>query len=166
MNTLLRDRITRPAALLILLTAAALAGAAPATEGVLPASTPAAVGLSPVRLASLDSYVAAEIAARRKAGVVVLLARHGKVAYLKAYGEADIDTHRRMPTDAMFRVHSMTKPITSVALLTLYEQGKFQLADPLEKYLPAFKGVKVYKGAGPGGDLGRDVAVEAREADR
>ena len=75
-----------------------------------------------------------------------------KLAYLKAYGEADVAGHRPMPTDALFRIHSMTKPITSVALLTLYEQGKFQLSDPLAKYLPAFKDVRVYKGTGPNGE--------------
>jgi CubicO group peptidase (beta-lactamase class C family) len=166
MNTLLRiGRITCPAALLVLLTATALASAAPASEAVLPASAPAAAGLSPARLAKLDDYVATEVAARRKAGVVVLVARHGKVAYLKAYGEADVAAHRPMRTDAMFRLQSMTKPITSVALLTLFEQGKFQLSDPLAKYLPAFKDMKVLKGTGANGapeyeDATRPITIE------
>ena len=142
-----------PAAILTLLAATAGRAAEPPRAPVLPATTPAAAGLSVERLARLDRYLEGEIAAGRKAGAVVLIARGGKVAYLKAYGEADVDAHRPMATDALFRIHSMTKPITSVALLTLYEQGKFQLSDPLEKYLPAFKGVKVYKGTGPNGEM-------------
>jgi CubicO group peptidase (beta-lactamase class C family) len=152
MNTTLRRRSTAaPALLLALLGATATAG--PTADAPLPSTTPAAAGLSVERLARLDRYVEGEIAAGRKAGAVVLIARRGKVAYVKAYGEADVQSHRPMPTDALFRIHSMTKPITSVALLTLYEQGKFQLSDPLEKYLPAFKGVKVYKGTGPSGEM-------------
>ncbi len=152
MNSSCCARRTATSTLWLLLCGAAVA-AGPAPAAVLPPSTPAAAGLSAERLARLDHYIDAEIAARRKAGAVVLIARHGKLAYLKAYGEADTASHRPMPTDALFRIHSMTKPITSVALLTLYEQGRFQLSDPLEKYLPAFKGVKVYKGPAPNGEM-------------
>ena len=141
------------AALAVLLLQVAPAVGAPPDATVLPATTPAAVGLSAERLARLDRYLDGEIAAGRKAGAVVLIARHGKVAYLKAYGDADAASHRPMPVDALFRIHSMTKPITSVALLTLYEQGRFQLSDPLEKYLPAFTGVKVYKGTAADGTI-------------
>jgi CubicO group peptidase (beta-lactamase class C family) len=88
-----------------------------------------------------------EIAAGRKSGVVVLIARHGRIAWEKAYGVADVTSRTPLRTDAMFRLFSMTKPITSVALLTLYEQGKFQLTDPLERFIPAFSGVGVYAGA-------------------
>ena len=152
MNTATRHRPLVATVAVLAFVAAATAAAAPEPAGPLAPTTPAAVGLSAERLARLDSYFAGEIAAGHKAGAVVLVARRGQVAYLKAYGEADVASHRPMPADALFRVHSMTKPITSVALLTLYEQGKFQLSDPLEKYLPAFKGAKVYKGTGPGGE--------------
>lgn len=153
MNTATRRSPLVAPTLLLAFVAATVAAAGPVLDPLLAPATPAAAGLSAERLARLDSYLAGEIAAKRKAGAVVLVARRGKVAYLKAYGEADVASHRPMSTDALFRIHSMTKPITSVALLTLYEQGKFQLSDPLEKYLPAFKGVKVYKGTGPNGEM-------------
>jgi len=88
----------------------------------------------------------AEIAAGRKAGIVMLIARKGQVVHLKAYGMADVAAKRKMQTDSMVRLYSMTKPVTSVALLTLYEQGKFQLTDPLDKYIPAFANLKVMSG--------------------
>ncbi|MBS0393963.1 MAG: beta-lactamase family protein [Proteobacteria bacterium] len=141
----LRHRAGRPAVLLAALAAGTAWAATPAAEPVLASAAPAAVGLSAERLARLDRYVTGEVAAGRKAGAVVLIARRGHLAYLKAYGEADVAAHRPMRTDALFRLQSMTKPVTSVALLTLYEQGLFQLTDPLSKYLPEFAGVKVVK---------------------
>lgn len=94
-----------------------------------------------------------EVAAKRKAGVVVLIARHGRIAWEKAYGVADISSGKPLRTDAMFRLFSMTKPITSVALLTLYEQGRFQLTDLLERSIPAFKSVGVYSGTDAEGHI-------------
>ena len=79
-------------------------------------------------------------------GIVILIARKGKVVHHKAFGLADIESRTKLTTDHLFRLWSMTKPITSVALLTLYEQGKFQLTDPLELYIPAFKDMKVFEG--------------------
>jgi CubicO group peptidase (beta-lactamase class C family) len=154
-----------PGALLTLLLLNAPAAAARAPETSLAAAPPAALGLSAERLARIDAYLNAEIAAQRKAGAVVLIARRGKIAYFKAYGEADSESHRPMRTDNLFRLQSMTKPVTSVALLTLYEQGKFQLTDPLEKYIPAFKNVKVLKSVGPNGepvleDPKRPISIE------
>jgi CubicO group peptidase (beta-lactamase class C family) len=133
-------RTTRSAAILALL----LGGVAGAAE--LPTARPADVGLSAERLARLDSAMQAEVDAGRKAGIVVLIARRGRVAHLKAFGMADREANMPMRDDSLFRLYSMTKPITSVALLMLYEEGKFQLTDPLEKYIPAFKGVQVLAG--------------------
>ena len=127
-------------------------GCAAAPQG-LPSVTPETVGLSSSRLERVATYIEGEIAAGRKVGAVVLVARHGKVAYFKAFGEADRANHRPMPTDAYFRLQSMTKPVTSVALLTLLEQGKFLLDDPLSKYLPEFKEMQVYRGSGPHGEI-------------
>src|SRR5688572_5311941 len=112
----------------------------------LPTARPADVGLSAERLARLDAAMQAEVDAGRKAGIVALIARRGRVAHLKAFGMADREANVPMRDDSLFRLYSMTKPITSVALLMLYEEGKFQLSDPLEKYLPAFKGVQVLVG--------------------
>lgn len=133
-------RTARSAALLALL----LAGSAGAAQ--LPTTRPADVGLSAERLARLDAAMQAEVDAGRKAGVVVLIARRGRVAHLKGFGMADREANVPMRDDSLFRLYSMTKPITSVALLMLYEEGKFQLSDPLEKYIPAFKGVQVLAG--------------------
>lgn len=108
-------------------------------------------GFSRERLERLDAWIEGQIARKRTAGAVVLIARHGKVAWERAYGLADIASGRQMRTDAMFRLYSMTKPITSVALLTLYERGRFQLTDPLEEYLPEFRDVKVHAGTDASG---------------
>ncbi len=95
----------------------------------------------------------AEVDAKQKPGITVLITRHGKIAHLKSFGYADIAAKRKMDKDTLVRLYSMTKPITAVALLTLYEQGKFQLTDPLEKYIPAFKNLKVYAGTNPDGSM-------------
>jgi CubicO group peptidase (beta-lactamase class C family) len=129
---------------LTLIAALTFMGAALGAE--LPAAKPAEVGLSADRLARLEAGMQAEIDAGRKVGIVTLVARHGKVVELKAYGMAERETNTPMKSDSLFRLYSMTKPITSVALLMLYEEGKFQLSDPLEKYIPAFKDVKVFAG--------------------
>jgi CubicO group peptidase (beta-lactamase class C family) len=108
------------------------------------AIVPETVGFSAERLARIDKAMQEDIDQRKTSGIVVLVARHGTIAYHKAFGMADIESGKKMQTDSLFRLYSMTKPVTSAALLTLYEEGKFQLSDPLEKYIPAFKDVKVY----------------------
>jgi len=117
----------------------------------LPTATPESVGMSATRLARLDAALQAEIAAGKLPGMVVAVARRGQVVYQKAFGVANLQTHEPMRADALFRLYSMTKPIASVGLLTLYEQGKFRLTDPLDKYLPQFANVKVYKGTDANG---------------
>jgi CubicO group peptidase (beta-lactamase class C family) len=137
---------------LVLCALAPSGGPLAAPAGAFPrAATPESVGLSRERLGRLDRWMEEEIAQKRKAGAVVLIARHGRIAWERAYGLADIASGRPMRTDAIFRLFSMTKPITSVALLTLYERGDFQLTDPLERLVPAFKDVGVYAGADAGG---------------
>jgi CubicO group peptidase (beta-lactamase class C family) len=121
------------------------------TAADLPTGTPESVGMSSARLARVDAAINADIAAGKVPGVVVAVARRGKVVYQKAFGVANRETREPMRADALFRLYSMTKPVASVALLTLYEQGKFRLTDPLDRYLPQFADVKVYKGADAGG---------------
>jgi CubicO group peptidase (beta-lactamase class C family) len=82
------------------------------------------------------------------AGVVVLVARHGKVAYLESFGKMNVEAGKPMEQEAIFRIYSMTKPITTVAALMLFEEGKFKLDDAVSKYLPEFKGLRVYAGNG------------------
>lgn len=119
----------------------------------LPSAKPEDVGLSSERLARMTKAIHAYVDAGRTPGVVTLIARHGKVVHVDAYGKADLATGRPTRADDIFRMYSMTKPITSVALLMLYEEGKFQLTDPLARYFPAFADVKVYAGTRPQGGM-------------
>jgi CubicO group peptidase (beta-lactamase class C family) len=109
----------------------------------LPATKPETVGLSSDRLERIATAVQHNIDDRRIAGAVTLVVRHGKVAWFKAQGMADREASKSMPADAIFRICSMTKPITSVAVMMLYEEGKFLLDDPVSKYLPEFKNARV-----------------------
>jgi CubicO group peptidase (beta-lactamase class C family) len=109
----------------------------------IPAAKPETVGLSSDRLERIATAVQHNIDDKRIAGAVTLVIRHGKVAWFKAQGMADREASKSMPADAMFRICSMTKPITSVAVMMLYEEGKFLLDDPVSKYLPEFKSSKV-----------------------
>jgi CubicO group peptidase (beta-lactamase class C family) len=127
-----------------LLLGAALAALVPGTSAAQGAAEEA--GISAARLAVLDAGIQEEIDKGNVAGVVVAVARHGTVVHNKAYGFANIEANTPMRTDNLFRLYSMTKAVASVALLTLYEQGRFQLDDPLEMYIPQFKDLKVYAG--------------------
>jgi CubicO group peptidase (beta-lactamase class C family) len=110
-------------------------------------------GLSATRLAVLDRWIETEIEQGRAAGMVVAVARHGKVVHNRAYGYADRANGEAMTTDHLFRLYSMTKPVASVALLTLYEQGHFQLTDPLDQYIPQFSDLEVFVGYDDDGNL-------------
>jgi CubicO group peptidase (beta-lactamase class C family) len=109
----------------------------------LPTAKPESVGFSSERLERIATTVQRDIDNKRISGAVTLVVRHGKVAWFKAQGMQDREATKAMPTDAMFRICSMTKPITSVAAMMLYEEGKFLLDDPVSKYLPEFKDMKV-----------------------
>lgn len=112
----------------------------------LPTVHPEEVGLSSQRLARLDRVMQRHADENELAGVVMLIARHGKIAHFSAIGKMDLESGEEMRRDSIFRLYSMTKPITSVALLMLYEEGYFQLTDPIENYLPALKDAKVFNG--------------------
>jgi len=109
----------------------------------LPTAKPEAVGLSSERLERIGTAVQRSIDDKRIAGAVTLVVRHGHLAWYKAQGMMDREAGKPMRPDAMFRICSMTKPITSVAVMILYEEGKFLLDDPVSKYLPEFKNPKV-----------------------
>jgi len=109
----------------------------------LPTAKPEAVGLSSERLERIGATVQRSIDDKRIAGAVTLVVRHGHVAWYKAQGMMDREAGKAMRPDAMFRICSMTKPITSVAVMILYEEGRFLLDDPVSKYLPEFKNPKV-----------------------
>jgi CubicO group peptidase (beta-lactamase class C family) len=109
----------------------------------LPAAKPESVGLSSERLERIATAVQRDVDGKRIAGAVTLVVRHGKLAWFKAQGTLDREAAKPMPNDAMFRICSMSKAITSVAVMMLYEDGKFLLDDPISKYLPEFKNPKV-----------------------
>ena len=128
----------------MLVMALAVSGAAAALAGQeLPTAKPESVGLSSDRLERITTRVQQAIDDKRIAGAVTLVSRHGKVAYFKAQGSSDREASKAMRNDAIFRICSMSKPITSVAVMMLYEEGKFLLEDPVSKYLPEFKDPKV-----------------------
>ena len=101
------------------------------------------VGMSTTRLGRMDAVINDYIAKGRQAGVGVLVARNGRIVYYKAYGQDDIQAKMPLRRDAIFRIASQTKAITSIGLMMLFEEGKFLLDDPISKYLPAFKNPKV-----------------------
>jgi CubicO group peptidase (beta-lactamase class C family) len=108
-----------------------------------PSAKPESVGLSSERLDHIANAVQHSIDDKRIAGAVTLVMRHGQVAFFKAQGMADREAAKPMQRDSIFRICSMTKPITSVGVMILYEEGKFLLDDPISKYLPEFKNPKV-----------------------
>ena len=110
----------------------------------IPTVAPEKEGFSPERLRRLDAKTHSYVDEGKTAGVITLIARHGHIVHFDVYGKADIEAATPMKADSLFRMYSMTKPVTSAALLMLYEEGKFQLDDPLEKYLPELKNQQVY----------------------
>ena len=114
----------------------------PDMDGV-PTAEPETVGMSSRRLERLDDVMQAYIDRNETAGVVTLVARRGKVVHFSALGERDAESGAPMTHDAIFRIASMTKPIVSTALMMLYEEGRFQLRDPISKWLPAFADMEV-----------------------
>jgi hypothetical protein len=111
-------------------------------------ATPKEVGLSVEKLGKIGPLIEAAINKNQTPGVVILIARHGKVAHVESYGKIAADTRNIMPPDAIFRIYSMTKPITTVAALILHEEGKLKLDDPVSHYLPELKVLRVHAGKG------------------
>lgn len=134
-------RSWRKASLVVL---CAVAWSFPVAAQELPAAKPEAVGLSPERLQRISREVQKDIDDKRIAGAVTMVVRHGQVAWLKAQGMQDREASKPMRADSIFRICSMTKPITTAAAMILYEEGAFLLEDPVSKYLPEFKNAKVY----------------------
>jgi CubicO group peptidase (beta-lactamase class C family) len=122
-----------------LVSALLIAAALPLVAADLPRVRPEVVGLSTPRLDRIGEVMQRYVDERRLGGVVTLVARGGKVAYLKAFGTLDPRTGAPMTTDAVFRIASQTKAVTSVAVMILFEEGKLLLGDPVSKYIPEFK---------------------------
>ncbi len=104
---------------------------------------PESVGLSSERLERVSEVLKKEVENGEIAGAVGLIMRHGKVAYLESIGMLEVDAGKSMQTDTIFRIASMAKPITTVAIMMLYEEGHFLLEDPVSKFIPEFKDPKV-----------------------
>ena len=129
----------------ILLAGAAVSAAAQTSTAI--------AGMSPERLERLDEHFHRYVDDGLISGVVTYIVRRGQVVHEDAYGLADIAAQRPMSQDTYFYLYSMTKPVTSVALLILYEEGKFQLDDPLADYLPEMADLKLYVGEGDDGNM-------------
>jgi len=113
-------------------------------------ATPHRAGMAPDRLQRLGRWLQRDfVDTGRIPGCQLLVARHGEVAYRATLGQMDVERARPMREDTIFRIYSMTKPVTSVALMMLWEEGRFGLNDPVQRYLPAWRGQQVWvEGAG------------------
>jgi CubicO group peptidase (beta-lactamase class C family) len=109
----------------------------------LPTASPAALGFAPERLDRVDDAMRAEIDAGHYAAVSLMVARHGKLAKFGTYGYQSLETGAPLREDAIFRIASMTKPIIAVAMMLLYEEGKWQLDDPVTQFVPEFADLQV-----------------------
>jgi CubicO group peptidase (beta-lactamase class C family) len=120
-----------------------LLAALPLVAATLPNAKPEEVGLSSERLQRIHQMLQRRIDAGDIAGSVTLIARNGRVAHFETHGLMDIETKKPMAKDAIFRLASMTKPVTGVAIMMLVEEGKVRLTDPVSKFIPEFKDMKV-----------------------
>jgi CubicO group peptidase (beta-lactamase class C family) len=109
------------------------------------AKTPEAAGMSSDRLKRIDNVLQQFVDKGTLPGMVAIIVRNGQIVYHKAFGQADVQANRQMKTDDIFRIASMSKAITSTAVMMLYEEGKFGLDDPVSKYIPEFKNPQVIK---------------------
>ncbi|HVG26443.1 MAG TPA: serine hydrolase domain-containing protein [Acidobacteriaceae bacterium] len=112
---------------------------------------PESMGFSGERLENLHHLIQGEVDRKELAGAVTILARHGKVVDFRTYGDRDLATHTAITRDTIFRDYSMTKPVTGVAMMILYEQGKWLPWDPISKYIPEFAHLKVFAGVDAAG---------------
>src|ERR1700761_6021180 len=131
--------------ILFALTAASLYAAA------LPTSKPEEQGFSSERLQRIHSMVQRHIDLGDISGAVMLVARHGQLAYIDIQGTTDIETKKPMTRDTLFRMASMTKPVIGTAMMMMLEEGKVSLSDPVSKFIPEFKNIKVGILQTPGG---------------
>jgi CubicO group peptidase (beta-lactamase class C family) len=120
---------------------------------------PADVGIDATRLERIDAHFARYVDDGRLPGYQLTVSRRGRLAHLSSYGMADVEAQRPVANDTIFRIYSMSKPITSVAAMMLYERGAFELTDPISRWLPEFAAPQVYVG----GPANKPVTVPATE---
>ena len=134
----------------------------PFAASQVPVGKPGDAGMSAERLQRIHQAIERHIDAGAISGAVTLVARRGKIVHFEAHGLMDLEARRPMTTDAIFRIASMTKPVTSVAVMMMVEEGKIRLSDPVSKYIPEFKDTKV---AMPKDSLTPKPAARPGEAD-
>lgn len=122
-------------------------------------------GFSSERLQRLEKAMHAEVDNKKLAGTVTLLARHGKVISFDTYGQQDLAKKTAMQQDSIFRIFSMSKPITAAAMMILYEEGKWLPSDPIEKHIPEFKNLMVYAGKNKDGSVALEKPQHAPTMD-
>lgn len=153
---------TRPSSsiLLTLATALALTGcevpAGTAAAGTIPElqrAAPEDVGMSTERLGRLHEAMQRLVDEGRLAGITTMIARRGRIVDFQTFGHRDLEARDPTAEDDIFRIYSMSKPITGVALMTLYEEGRFQLSDAVEEYVPELSDLQVVRSWGPGGPV-------------
>ncbi len=137
----------------LLMAIAMIAVALPVFAQGLPRATPEEVGLSQERLDRIDKAIREDVENKELRGALAMVARKGKLAYITYHGMADTEKNIPMTEDTIFRIYSMSKPITSVAVMMLFEEGRFFLDDPVSKFIPELGGLRVIdeKEEGPGG---------------
>lgn len=137
-------------------------GALPLMAASIPEAKPEGVGLSAERLLRIHETVQRHIDAHQISGAVTLVARKGRIAHLEAHGVMDLDSSKPMAKNSIFRIWSMSKPVAGVAILMLMEEGKLRLNDPVSRFIPEFKGMKVAvtqeRPAGPAATAGSQAA--------
>ena len=116
----------------------------------LPLVSPEQVGLSAARLARISGWMRGWVDSGKLPGMTVCVMRKGQLAFAETYGKADVERNKPMRPDTIVRIYSMTKPLTSTAIMMLYEEGRFQLDEPISKFIPAFKNPRVYAGGSRG----------------
>jgi CubicO group peptidase (beta-lactamase class C family) len=142
-----------------LVVAAVLITALPALAGSLPITKPENVGMSSQALQRLHDRLQQLVDDGVSAGAQVVVARRGQVVMQDNFGLADKSSGAPITDDTLFRIYSMTKPVVGVAMMMLYEEGRFSLNDPIAKYIPAFEGVKVFGGMDEHGQMVLEDAV-------
>jgi len=141
------------------------------SAGSVPVAKPEEVGLSTERLRRVNEAVQRHIAAKNVSGAVTLVARRGRIAHFEAQGMQDLETKKAMPKNGIFRLASMSKPVTGVAVMMLVEEGKIRLSDPVSRFIPEFKGINKVAvpkpgAAAGGGGRGAPPAFDTVDASR
>ena len=125
---------------------------APTSQALVQVS-PEVAGMDSERLDRVTQAMQAFVDEGKLSGAVTIASRDNKLVHFESVGYRDIEARAPMMPDTMFRIYSMTKPVTGVALMILYEEGKFKLSDPVEKYLPEMKDLQVYAGTNDEGNM-------------